>query len=386
MPALLDEAAAILSERERGLKARVLAQLAATRQEPERSETLNEAKRIARRTGNPAVEIDVLTAELVSLDDPATADASIGVATTLLGTAEAAGVPLAAWDALWRRRLGWLGLGRAAEAKQDLEALRRIARTTAHPALRASVANLHTGQCLAEGRFDHAERLLEARVFAGELAHYPFIRMVRAVLLDILMRSRAGVDPGRIDYESFVEDYDYLGPLTRTSVACALLESGQNEEARAHYDAVSAAGLEALPRNRQYLPVLAQLAVLCHALGDPTRAATLRALLAPYATRFVVSPIGLPLGSVARYLGLVEEVLGDRQEAEQRYRQAAQSNAAQGLSVHTALAHYALGRMLRSTRVPESRHRGELELREADRIAEAIGLRLDARAWIVTEG
>ena len=387
-PRLLEEALETLPKSDRRLRARLLGQIASTRSPEARRALTNEALGLARNTRDSVLEFEVLSARLracFGLDDT---DELFDLADTLLELARKEDRPQWAWEARWRRRHAWLSLGERERADDDLYALARIASELRHPVLAAAVRGLEIGQALAQGRFDQAEELLAERDPSGEHVHYPLQYWTRVLHGDALMRARGRIAASDANYDDFLRDYGYLGPAIRAGVACALLESGRDADARRLYEELVTGGVTQMPRSPHYLPALTYLAMLCVQFADTARAVPLRGVLFRYAARNAVAPIGFYLGSVARYLGLLEQLLGDPAQAQARLAAALEMNERMRAKPQVALTRFDLARLLSTSDDAAARRRGRREADAAKSLADEIGMVLpteDVGQWVVPQ-
>jgi tetratricopeptide (TPR) repeat protein len=110
-------------------------------------------------------------------------------------------------------------------------------------------------------------------------------------------------------------------------LAWLLAETGRPDEAREIIDSFAADDFRGLPLDGIWLGAVAYLSEAAAALGDATHAAALHALLEPYADRnVVVGWASVCTGSASRYLGLLADLLGRRDEAIERLEAALAMN------------------------------------------------------------
>jgi hypothetical protein len=113
-------------------------------------------------------------------------------------------------------------------------------------------------------------------------------------------------------------------PMHRIALAILLATGGQHAEARQILGDLSTNRFAALHRDNFWIPSLCLIAELAEELGERLIAAVLYELLEPYAGRNAFTFAEGPLGSVARYLGLLAAMLDDP-EAADRHLDAAES-------------------------------------------------------------
>src|SRR5205823_5011555 len=107
----------------------------------------------------------------------------------------------------------------------------------------------------------------------------------------------------------------------RAGLAVMLCELDRLDEATEHYERV-VGHLDDLPVDTQWMPTVPWCAVVCAQLGDRPRARLLFDLLAPCASEVMFSAF-LGVGTKAHYLALLATTLGDFDEAECRFTDAA---------------------------------------------------------------
>jgi class 3 adenylate cyclase/tetratricopeptide (TPR) repeat protein len=117
-------------------------------------------------------------------------------------------------------------------------------------------------------------------------------------------------------------------PVLMSAVATLLEELGRPDEARRALDQMLADGAASGPGDATRVTWLGHCAEVAARLGAVEHAATLRALIEPYAGQ-VIAPGSICTGAVARYIGLLDHLRGDLAGAEAHLRQA--------LAVHEAI-------------------------------------------------
>jgi DNA-binding winged helix-turn-helix (wHTH) protein/tetratricopeptide (TPR) repeat protein len=303
------------------LRARLLARLALeVRYEPgglPRAHALiDEAIALARRSHDPAALARVLEdASIVrwSVADP---EGWIELNREIVHTAERTGDLDVLFRGLKGLATGFLEVGDRAAADREIEACRTLATQSPAPYLRAVTAGLLGARALLDADFEEAER--RALEVAGmgvegstQLAAiqllYHHLETGRTDGLEALLRSQIAGAPGIAGWQ--------------VALVRLLCQLGRRAEAAVEIEALGA--VDAVPRDRNWLPMLAVLAECVFDLGDPERAKEVRGLLAPYGRVNAVHANGaLFYGNTAHFLGLLSLTLGEIDAAEAQLRDA----------------------------------------------------------------
>lgn len=123
-------------------------------------------------------------------------------------------------------------------------------------------------------------------------------------------------------------------PALAVALAWIWLRQGRRSAARALMESLPP--IERLPVNRAWLETLSMLATVAAELRDVDLCSRLCVAFEPFADRVVTLGMGVSCwGTVARQLGLLSDVLGEREVAVQHYREAVRISARIG--AHAAL-------------------------------------------------
>jgi DNA-binding CsgD family transcriptional regulator/HAMP domain-containing protein len=155
-------------------------------------------------------------------------------------------------------------------------------------------------------------------------------------------------------------------------LALLYLDMGAQEEGRRLFDRFTSRGYDTPPHT--WLVTTAHLAECAALLADKPQAKVLRERLMPYADRNVVSE-AVCLGGVERYLGLLEECLGDHAGAIRRFRAAVTFHQAEFQPVWLAHSQLDLARVLASGARADRWEEASLLIAEAKAAASRGGLR-----------
>ena len=202
--------------------------------------------------------------------------------------------------------LGRLRAGIQAGDREAAEEFRRrhaaLAEATKHPRTTWFALMQQSTLAQMEGRFDEAEALAFDTLAYGMAKDIPDAdgAFKAALYFNLFHAHRTA------EVRSLVEDVvvaEPHNPLWRIGAGIAQAEDGDEAAAQASLDAVLAL-LDRLPRNEFWPSVLTMAADLSDRLPpDPTRAASLESLLAPWSGRFVV------MGSMITTLGPADRAL-----------------------------------------------------------------------------
>jgi tetratricopeptide (TPR) repeat protein len=163
-------------------------------------------------------------------------------------------------------------------------------------------------------------------------------------------------------------------PIGRSYKLRALAEMGLMAEAQQALATVTEAWLRDLPRDRDYLAVLAQISVCVIAAGSREHAAVLYELLLPFAHFYAASITFECMGSISYFLGMLARTLGEAQTARSHLERAAVANERAELSAWAVQAQVELARLLLSERSVLDVARARQLLAAARPVAQRRGL------------
>jgi tetratricopeptide (TPR) repeat protein len=344
--ALLTEALRAQPEGDSRARAALLGRLslalAFTGATPRQREALStRAVEMARRLGDPAVLAAALAARCDAISGPDHVAERRAAATEIIKLARAGRDRT---GEMLGRRLLVVALAEAAEwsaVDAEIDSYARQADYLAQPGLTWCVPLWRGARALMRG--DHAA----ADTRAGELARLAEqAGSVNARLLGLVQRYVRLMSQGQAD-ELAADFADIVGliPDDPRAAVCAQAflhaHRGQLAEARADLDRVVAG---AVPRDGEWLPKFAQVAVAA-VLADHRAAAELAyRLLEPYAGQCAVEGIlAGSWGSVAAHLGLLARYLGRTKEAGAHFARAAELDAAAGAAIAARTRDWASG-------------------------------------------
>jgi tetratricopeptide (TPR) repeat protein len=364
---LLEEALAALPQDEVELRVNLLARLAAAlRDEASRARrdaVSREAVELARRSRDPAVLANALDGRAITIVAPDTVAEILAIATELLELAEATGDREQVVHAHMHRLGALVTTGDIERARAGLEAASRVAGALRQPAHLWDVGGAHAMLALAMGPLDEAEALVERMFSLGKQVQpemaIPVYRLQRYALCDF-REALQEIEPGIVDLAAERPNR----PVFRCALAHLHARLGRLAEAERDLTTMAAGGFAALPFDQEWLFGMSLLAETAWLVGDADSAATLYALLLPWAALNVVDQCEGMRGSLARYLGLLAATTGRPEDAERHFEAALAMNTRTGARPWLALTQRDYARMLLGRDAPGDRERARA-LREA---------------------
>jgi hypothetical protein len=228
------------------------------------------------------------------------------------------------------------------QADRCLHGAERLSLDLGQPTLRWLVGVIATARTILAGNLAEGERRAHELFALGQASGQ---RDAHTLLAGHLFVIR--FDQGRLaEIEERVAERVAAVPritLFRAWLALLLCELDRPDEASTHYEILAAGEFSGVPKDNLWLQTMLPCAAICAALGD--RLPVLVELLACYAEQ--VSFVGGgSLGTVAHYLALLATTIGDFEEAERRFAQAADTHARIGAPVWLARSRLEWVRML----------------------------------------
>ncbi|MDX6233866.1 MAG: eukaryotic-like serine/threonine-protein kinase, partial [Nocardioidaceae bacterium] len=171
---LLEEALAALPDEDSPLRALLLGRLATElqyqpRAKEQRASAGKHAVAMARRIGDPAVLGDALSAQHLTLMDPAATELRLSIADEIVSLGAHTGDPELRWQGHYWRLVDLLELGEIGAADVEIDVCGQIAEQLRVPLYLWETASFRAIRALLDGRFDQAEELIgHARTVAGQ--------------------------------------------------------------------------------------------------------------------------------------------------------------------------------------------------------------------------
>jgi tetratricopeptide (TPR) repeat protein len=370
---LLEEAFAA-AEHDDAMRARLLARLACARYNPARS---LEAVELARRAGDPATLVWALEARSIIVWGPDTLDEVLQIAEEIEALAGEPGVAESVINARLQRLELLLTFARTAEVRPLVQAASRLADELRLPFARWHVAVHEIEFALLAGRFVEAEELLaKARDLGRHDPSAEFMACDTTQRFPLLLE-RGGLDELRPGLQQLAVEFPDEA-VYRCLLARLEWETGREDEAHAMLELLArdrCAGANRGPNSLLTIALLAELAVL---LDDVESAQALHELAVRYWSLVVVAPHFFPMGSMARYAGILAAALSRTDEAILHFEQAAAANERIGARPWLAHTNADWASALLARDAPGDREHAHHLLSEATRIHRELGMTASA--------
>jgi tetratricopeptide (TPR) repeat protein len=347
--ALLTRAAESLGPEDSPLRVRVLARHAnaVSQQLPQTSDSLTaEALAQARRLQDPATLAYAISARLYATRAPNKLDERWALCGELVHAADKE----RAFEGHAYRTIVSFARGDIAGIRSDLLAMSRIADELSQPSQRWWVSATSATLALLEGRFDHAEQLIEqARVLGKRAQNYDarnFFQLQRFAL----RREQGRLAEVLPDLEQSAQA-DASRAILRCALALVSWELGRQEQARDLLHHLAAKDYAQLSVNNDWLLSAALLAELIAYTGDADRAESLYQRLNPY-DGLNVDTEEVSTGAVSRYLGLLAATAHRFDQAGRHFEDALNMNRRMGAQPWVARTQHDYARMLLARNQP----------------------------------
>lgn len=269
-----------------------------------------------------------------------------------------------------------LALGDIAAADREIAAGAELAEELRLPIYRHSIRRFQLARALGSGQLDEAERLNRDVLELSEAANDADGRLGFEIFQWWIGFQRGDVEPAARRAEALAERMAFLGALPGAVVAMLLVELGDHEGARRHYEPIAAAGFSEIPRDEAWLLTLAALAETCARLGDAERAPLLYEMLRPYADLLVAHQhMRVYMGSVEYPLARLSQVAGELDRARAHFEAGLAAGERIGAVPFTIRCALAYAELLVGGEAPASadRARAREVLARAESLAEAMG-------------
>jgi DNA-binding CsgD family transcriptional regulator/tetratricopeptide (TPR) repeat protein len=372
---LLTEAAAILGEKDSGLRVMVLsgqARACAFLGDHERSARLrHDSIEMARRLGDrPALATVLMRAYWAR--GTTGLDEILGMLTESRDlAAELGDIELQAEAMEWRIS-ALIALGDLESARQELAEVYEMASRVGQPFIIHVAQHYRSTIALSDGRLAEAEETAERSFEWGRLLTGRDPTATYGVQMFGIRREQGRLAELAPVVRILAASKD-RGGAWGPGLAAVLAELGMHAEARRELERVRRKGLIEL-RTGLWLASLVYLADAVALVGDDALAAEVYAELLPNAGSIVTVGHGVACyGSADRYLGIVAATAGEREIARGHLEVALEVERSMGAWTWLAHSQYALGKLLVEAG-GDDRVRGRELLQEAGALAERIGL------------
>ena len=381
---LLEEALGRLGERDSPLRARALACLTSAlywSDAHERREQLGEESiEVARRAGDPATLVEVLSTAIIARWGPDLLEERLELANEAVRLGERAGIKQDLIDARVVRIAIRFELGEMAAVDRDLAEIGRLAAELRHPETHLYLPYFRATRAIMQGQFELGERLADEFVAQVEKRQDP-VGVQAFGIQYVLLRSLQGRFDEVVDLVGSMVERNPASAFFRAALARAYCELGRVDEALGLLELLAPPGAVHVARNIEWLPSVALLAELAAVLGNRQRCTHLYDVLAPYARRHVTSGGLAYLGPASRYLGILATALRRTDIAARHFEVALEMQAEVGALPSMAATQCDYAALLFGRERPGDRERAEQLQSAAGATARKLGMgRLAAQA------
>ena len=300
----------------------------------ERYELSRSAIEIAGRLGDDATLAFVLNATS-GYREPDSAEQQVADAELAVTAAGRLSDPIARFHALdYRRAIAFVNADRATADRCQAE-MSRIVERTPLPNMEWPLADARSMSCLLDGDITGAEAAANEGLAIASSAEAPeALAAYGAVLLDI--RRQQGREHELLDlFREVARDMPGL-PVLEALVAFVDCEVGDLDDARVVLARHADSSFELFPKDQPWSGAIGFCAEIAVALDDRASARVAAELLAPYRSLVAATSVSNQ-GAIARPLGRVAALLGDRDRAEEYFEQALEVNGRLGARFWIAL-------------------------------------------------
>jgi tetratricopeptide (TPR) repeat protein len=332
----------------------------------------DEALAIARHAGDDATLAHVLLQNYFPMLTPNTLEKRLAYTEELVPLAQSVGDPvIVAWALLLRFRA--LTESRNVDAADPyLDQAERLAEELAQPTLRFLVGCFRTTRIILAGDLAEGERRAKAGFELGRATGQRDALSILAIQLFVVHFEQGRLGELEERLAERVAATPGL-PVLRALLALLLCELDRPDEATLHYERLAAENFAGMPLNPAWIHATAACAGVCASLGDRGRAPVLFHLLEPYASQLALTPAGA-LGAVAHFLAILAATVGDFDEAQRRFADAAATHERIGAPTWLARTRLEWARMLLTRREPGDAERARELLGRSLETARELGL------------
>jgi tetratricopeptide (TPR) repeat protein len=363
---LLEEALTALGDQEPVLRVKLLARLAgALRDQPAleaRSSLSREAVEIARDLDDPYTLGYALVSHFTATWGPDSDLVAIAEEVTRL--AEEAGDAELALDACFLRRQAWLELGNGEQIALATAEHKALADELRQPQQQWYDAVMSSNWALFRGNFAEAKELAAEALRLGRRALESEARLSHHLTQFALCRALGGLAEVEESVRRWADEYPGYRCFP-CLVALLECETGRANDARVSFEGLAADDFAALPQDAEWLFCLSVLTEVAAHIGDADRAATLHEALCPYAQLNAIESGEIPIGCVARYLGIAAATTQRWDQAKDHFEDALEINARMGARPWIAHTQHDYARMLIARDGPGNRARASQLLSNA---------------------
>jgi DNA-binding SARP family transcriptional activator/predicted ATPase len=319
---ILERALSAIDEDDSGLRALVMARLAATLAnvtvEERRPVLARQALEIARRVDDPAMLARVLAMKHYATRSPYIVEESLSTALELADLAAQIGDRRQEVEARVWVLDHQLELGDVEAVEQELTALQRLVDALQDRYSKWLFANVRARQAHLAGQLEDFEALAHEALAHSFQSQEETARHVFGGQMVALRREQGRLDEVVGIIEGFITQFPGVADVWSCALAYMYAELEQASQARGELQRLAKRGFNNLPQDALWSSSMAMLSEVVAFLGDAHLAAELYELLTPFAGRCVVNGV-LCQGSVSRLLGLLAMTMSWYDQAERHY-------------------------------------------------------------------
>ena len=380
----IEEALSVMAPTDTPLRAELIAKLAGehywTGQREPGMSLCKTAVEMARRVGDPRALVSALWSQCEISWGPEDVEGRLAAATEIATLAESIGAYQRALRAHELRFTALLEMGDTMRVEAEVQGYAALAKKSGEQF--GIVERFRAALALLRGRFDEAERETRELARHAQRRQDPALRACARYQRDVLLREREGIDPAEFEAtrRAAIARSPTLAAVARIELAIFLAATGRQTEAIAEFESLETNNFVAIPRDWNWLYNMCGLAVLCLALQDRRRSATIYGFIHPYADRNLTAGWGdFAYGCVSRFLGILAGTIDKPLDAERHFEYALQFDDRMGARPWAAYTRYEYARMLFTRDGEGDREHALTLLGEALDAATTIGMKPLAR-------
>jgi class 3 adenylate cyclase len=331
----------------------------------------DEARSMARRMGDAATLIQVMTLVTHPLNVPWLHAERLWDSTEALSAAQGLGDPVLLFISTGFRHMNAVQAGDFTLADGCMDTMRELSQRLGQPPLRFATALTEASKALVVGDPDRAEHFANLALQIGTDSGQPDAFALYGTQV-MIVRHQQGRLSELVSLIDQIATENSGVPAFTAALAAALLEAGDSDRALQILQASAQNEFASTPKDAQWLHTLVCYAEVAIELGVVSAAEHLRALLAPFHQQIPYNTV-VSLEPISFFLGGLASVLGRPDEASEYFAEAMEVSTRGGMKFAGARTQLAWGRML-SVRENEADRRESYEfVRQAHATAAALG-------------
>jgi hypothetical protein len=324
----------------------------------------DEARAVARESGDPATLLSVLNLRYLTIFDGETLPDRLSSTAEAMVVAESVGDPMASFWATKVRVCACAEAGLVDEMDRLLVREEDLAVTIGEPFVRWVALHEQVWEALTRGNVSRCRQLAEDAHRLGSETGQPDDQWIYEGWLGQIWWHR-----GRMPQTLAAFRPEDIPPVTAAFFARAWVEADQPEVGQQMLERAAADGFNYDPSATR-LSLLITWAEVAARLGARDVAETLQARLAPFPQQFAHNGLA-PQGPLSYYQAELDGLLGDTDRAETRFADAVARCEAMRAPFHLARAQLGWGRLLATRGRPSDRQRARRLVSQAEATAKA---------------